>query len=334
MRDERPDLAESFIAIVERAIDPDPFRRYASAGEMEAKLAGEPITKPAAVEVPKALRESPATTLTKRLAGIVAGTVVLTGVLGFVAARFFEVTLRIDRVFVLGVADMFAVGSTALVPVVAMWLVGAAVLSALAGISIVSGDLVARPARRMLTPINQCDPVRTAIAIVLTGTVWWLTVNLVLFGQFLGAVIELASNLETASNLNILGPGSRDIHRNHYFVSAYSSMLLGLAIWRWFPALERRSNAPSAVRVWKWGAVVVSVAFLLGPTLPRRLVWERFPVVSFDNRAALVIGSAGDDLLVFFPDEAGRPRRRLPMDAPGLRRTGESRFLFDFGQGQ
>jgi hypothetical protein len=46
LRDERPDLPESFIAIVERAIDPDPARRYASAGEMEAKLSGEPSTRP------------------------------------------------------------------------------------------------------------------------------------------------------------------------------------------------------------------------------------------------------------------------------------------------
>ena len=46
LRDERPDLSESFIANVERAIDPDPARRYTSAGEMEAKLGGEPITRP------------------------------------------------------------------------------------------------------------------------------------------------------------------------------------------------------------------------------------------------------------------------------------------------
>jgi len=44
LRDERPDLPDSFIAIVERAIDPDPMRRYATAGDMEAKLSGEPAS--------------------------------------------------------------------------------------------------------------------------------------------------------------------------------------------------------------------------------------------------------------------------------------------------
>ena len=44
LRDERPDLPDSFISIVERALDPDPMRRYATAGDMEAKLSGEPAT--------------------------------------------------------------------------------------------------------------------------------------------------------------------------------------------------------------------------------------------------------------------------------------------------
>jgi serine/threonine protein kinase len=44
LRDERPDLPDSFIAIVERALDPDPMRRYATAGDMEAKLSGEPAS--------------------------------------------------------------------------------------------------------------------------------------------------------------------------------------------------------------------------------------------------------------------------------------------------
>jgi serine/threonine protein kinase len=44
LRDERPDLPDSFISIVERAIDPNPIRRYATAGDMEAKLSGEPAS--------------------------------------------------------------------------------------------------------------------------------------------------------------------------------------------------------------------------------------------------------------------------------------------------
>jgi TolB-like protein/Flp pilus assembly protein TadD len=39
LRDARPDLPTEFVRIVERAIDPDPHRRYESAGAMEADLA-------------------------------------------------------------------------------------------------------------------------------------------------------------------------------------------------------------------------------------------------------------------------------------------------------
>jgi hypothetical protein len=58
-------------------------------------------------------------------------------------------------------------------------------------------------------------------------------------------------------------------------------------------------------------------------------VLERYPVVEFDNRSALVIGSAGNELLIYSPNEPGRPRRRVRGDDPRLRRTAETRFLFD-----
>ena len=39
LRDKRPDAPDAFVATVERAIDPDPSRRFRTAGEMEAALA-------------------------------------------------------------------------------------------------------------------------------------------------------------------------------------------------------------------------------------------------------------------------------------------------------
>ena len=58
LRDERPDLSESFITIVERAIDPDPERRYVSAGEMEAKLSGQSSMRPEFVVPPRPMPPS------------------------------------------------------------------------------------------------------------------------------------------------------------------------------------------------------------------------------------------------------------------------------------
>jgi serine/threonine-protein kinase len=44
LRDVRPDLPDFFVSIVERALASDPARRYGSAGQMHAALAGEPAS--------------------------------------------------------------------------------------------------------------------------------------------------------------------------------------------------------------------------------------------------------------------------------------------------
>jgi serine/threonine protein kinase/Tfp pilus assembly protein PilF len=49
LRDARPDVPASFVRAVERALDPDPRQRYATAGEMEAAL-GEALKDPRARE--------------------------------------------------------------------------------------------------------------------------------------------------------------------------------------------------------------------------------------------------------------------------------------------
>jgi serine/threonine-protein kinase len=328
LRDERPDLSDSFITIVERAIDPDPARRYSSAGEMEAKLAGEPISRPEPVP-PRPPPPPLSSSLVKRVAIGIGGAFLLTGVLGFIAARFFEVTLRVDRAFGLGAADIFAVGASALLPFIVMWLAGAAVVAALVAIGVLFRTSVAVPAERLIAAVNKWDPVATAAGIVIASAAWWLTVNLILFADFLRPIWDLAGDIGTPTDLTILASASRSIHRNHYFVSAYSVMLLALIVWRWFPHLEKRCGKSSTIWGWKLAALAVGFAFLAAATLPRRLVWERYPVVEFDNRSAVVIGTAPNELLVFTPDEPGRPRRRVRSDSPDLQRTGEARFLFD-----
>jgi tRNA A-37 threonylcarbamoyl transferase component Bud32 len=330
LRDERPDLADSFIAIVERALDPDPGRRYASAGEMEAKLAGEPPTRPEQFSIPQPPPAPSPPSMVRRVVGAGLVTIALTAGLGFIASRGFEVLLRVDRDFSVSFAQMFTVGLQALLPFVVMWMVGAAVIGALAGGVLLLGKPLAGVRSRLAARSETWDPTTTAAAIVVVS-VAWLVVNQLLFTNYFTPLYELASSSGIAADVTVLGSANRGVHRTHYFVSAYSSMLLGIIVWRWFPQLEKRSSVAAAIRLWKWGAVAVAFLFLAWAVVPRRLVWERFPVVEFDNRTGLVIGSAGNELLVYTPDEPGRPSRRVRSDAPGLRRTGETRFLFDPG---
>jgi hypothetical protein len=63
--------------------------------------------------------------------------------------------------------------------------------------------------------------------------------------------------------------------------------------------------------------------------VPRRVVWESYAVVAFDSRPAVVIGTTRDELLLYAPDEAGRPRIRVRRDDPKARFIGETRALFD-----
>ena len=93
LRDERPDLPESFIAIVERALDPDPMRRYATAGDMEAKLSGEPLSS--RVRVPPRRNEvEPAPTSWLRLGLLsVGGLLVVFALVGAITSTFYYLSI-------------------------------------------------------------------------------------------------------------------------------------------------------------------------------------------------------------------------------------------------
>ena len=72
----------------------------------------------------------------------------------------------------------------------------------------------------------------------------------------------------------------------------------------------------STLRTMKWGTassfLIVAVA-----VAPRRAIWDSFAVATFDNHTALVIGTTRDELLLYAPNEPGRPRFRVRKDAPG-----------------
>src|SRR4030095_1679747 len=119
LRDVRPDLPDQFVSVVERALDRDAARRFASAGEMHAALGGdEPGQRPAT-------RPSFWAKLGPGVcaAGVVRGA---GGVIGFLEARFFESGLRIEPAFTASIVDYFTVGRRALLPVAVVWTLTAA----------------------------------------------------------------------------------------------------------------------------------------------------------------------------------------------------------------
>ena len=330
LRDARPDLPDSFIAIVERAIDPDPARRYATAGDMEAKLSGEPSTRPVPAPVPAPPDPIPPWwTYVKRAVSAVSLSAVLTGLLGFIAARAFEVVLRIDPDFYLGFSDVFNLGSQALFPFVVIWVLGATAIAVLVGIRLLLPARLrglSRPAVAVLQGLNAGG---VATLVFLGGAALALAITWMHWDVFAVLWALREDPLLPFSSMAVLDPASRPIHQGHGEYSALLSFSLGIVVWRLFPYLEEGATDTATLRAMKWGTIALAIVVVAMPVAPRRAVWESFAVASFDNHTALVIGTTRDELLLYAPNEPGRPRFRVRKDAPGVRLTGETRALFD-----
>ncbi len=316
LRDARPDLPASFIAVVERAIDPVPDRRYASAGDFyDALKRGE-----ASLFTLKNLR---------RAGVMVASVLAASWVLGLFASRVFEATLHVDPIFSTSVTDYFMVGLRALFPFTVFWMFYAAVAAALVGLRALVWPHVGPIRRRFSILSERLDASTQAGLIVCVGA----TVLVLLawsFYQVYNAFVALGMDQRPESlDLFILGPAGRNLHRNHILVSTTLSFLMGLAAWFWFPQLEKRATEPSRVRNLKWAAIVVAFLAIALEVGVRPLLWDRREVVMFGNRQAFVIGMTSDELLLYTPAKGERRSLRVRQDAPDLRRNVARVPLFD-----
>jgi tRNA A-37 threonylcarbamoyl transferase component Bud32 len=322
LRDERPDLPDSFVSVIERAIDPDPQRRFASAGEMYEALGGEDERKNAG-----ARRLTTRQKLTRAGLGV-AGALLITEALGMLASRAFESTLRVDPAFAAGLADYFDVGRRALIPFVMVWTAAAAGAAVLTGLYHVIWPHLG-PVRRRLTALaERVDPTVPAAVVVAVGAAGFLALIWQFYGVYYAATALAIDPRPEALDLSILGWPGRDLHRDHAMVCVGLSFLLGWAAWRWFPRLEKRAADPERVRKLRWAALVVALLLVAEETATRPLLWDRREIVSFENQLAFVIGTRSDELLLYTPAKGERKWLRVRVDAPGLRRNVGARALF------
>lgn len=325
LRDGRPDLPASFVTVVERALDPDPARRFASAGEMEIALAGESIHRvdPGRIETRGAERTA--------LQGItVAAAAVLgaTAVVGWIACRVFDTGVGVHSDLAAGPFDYLSAGATALLPFGIMWSVGAGALAVIVSIGrALRWPLAGAVAR--IRASRTTDGATVATLVLVAGLGCWLAVGWRYIEAFRVIVTLMSGSPANAAELSLLGSAGRVLHRTHFLSSAYLSFLLALAIWRWFPAFEQNAADPERVRLLKWATIVVTALVIATGTFQWRVVWERFEVVSFDNQRALVIGSSNDEMLLYYPYSDASKHRRVRKDAPTLVRTGAQARLFD-----
>jgi hypothetical protein len=176
---------------------------------------------------------------------------------------------------------------------------------------------------------SSVDGATVATIVLVAGFACWLAITwhcADLFRAMMGLSVRTAAN---AVDPSALGSAGLSQQRTLFLSAAYLSFLLVLAVWRWFPRFERDAADGSRVRSLRWATLVVASLAVVTATAPRRLVWEHFEIVAFENRPAFVIGSSSDELLLYYPYSDAPRHRRVRRDAPALQRTGAQARLFD-----
>lgn len=312
LRDVRPDLPGPFIQVVERAIDPEPMRRYESAGDFHAALDAQGPQRPRRDEGPSSV--TPHARAKERLVPAVAvglGTVALILTMGFLACRMFEVAMQVTSEFGFGLVDYFEVGAKALLPFAIYFGVMAAFVPMLAGVGRLARPLYARWNRhaawaQRLAP----ETIATLIPLVagfVGGGIFWLHRSL------FTAMADLQSG--TGAKTRILDNTFKETYLGFSNWAALLCVSLVLAAWRYWPALEHRANDLPTVRRMKWVAVGVALFLAASAIAPRHLVFGRFDVVLFENRRSLVIGTNGEELLLYAADATGVYRFQVPKNS-------------------
>lgn len=327
LRDRRPDLPHAFVSVVERAIDPDPARRFTSAGEMEAALAGGSMLSAQPVAIP---HPRPEPTFLERVgvARLVTAIALATLLLGVLACRVFELALGIDADFTVFLDKYLQVGIQGILPFLVFWLASAAVVASAAGLQPMFRSSTAR-ARKVLAPrIDSLEPETLATLVFVAGVGCWAAITSAFWSIFaaIDAVKTGAANANMA--FEVLGPGAESLHEWHGGTSVVLSFLLGFVVVKWFPRLEKLAGDPARVRLFKWATLVVAFLVVAMAVIPRRFIWESYEVVEYDKQRAFVIASTNDEVLLYAPRAEHRKRWRVRQDDPGLERgVGFSRLF-------
>lgn len=332
LEDLRPDMPSAFVDVVERALRPDPTQRYASAGEMLAAMRGGDDSGPLGVRssahlpAPASPQPSPARQTLIRAGIVVLALFALTLVLGYVACTAFEYYLRIDPDFVAGPRDYWDVGRKALLPFLVVWALASAAVAALGGVKFLLRGPLARLQKAIGIPgVESVSPVVLGGSICIAGVVGLVAINLTFYPVF-EALEMLRTSAATPATSRLLAPGgSNTVHGE---LSAILSFLLGFAALKWFPSLELRDPAPPMLRSLKWASLGIAVLTMSFSVFPRRAVWEDFEIVQYEKQRAYVLGSRGNELLLYVPGLTARQLRRVADDANGLERNRGRDVLF------
>jgi hypothetical protein len=340
LRDERPDLSESFIALVERAIDPNPVKRYASAGEMEARLSGEKTDR---VAVTPGTRAAALKTLGPGrrpawAAGwVIAGILLFVTLVGAITSTFYYIAIGLSGPFrtesplswpVWGLrallAPLILTGGGTAMGLVLLTVLYRQVIETVGPLKSVAEPIAVR-VQSLIRSIREVPTASMAPLLFLAQcgflalTWWW-------FGDLLGALDSLV--VQTAGGdlapLSTANAGHQKLFRqvvSMQFIAMTAAWLL--LYWTRNQRHERGGWLSLSGGV---AATFVTVTVLV---LPYRIllhnVHER---VVHRSETCYLIGQIGNEGLLFCPLQRQSRNRSVRLDASDLERGGAEENVF------
>jgi len=311
LRDERPELPDSFVRTVEKALSPNPLERFQSAGALEEALRAQadllPRKEPLPVEVRVIARAA-------RI-GVWLGGVAMTFVaLGFITSNAFNTTFGRPGEFASEtVADWLIWGIRAAAPPVIYMtlytapLVGIALLWRLAKLIPPIGSMTRRLRARYSSRIAVSrDPTVLSTLLVAFGllgliAVCWSYANIIVAAATPIAEVE-------RENLVSLSPDNIDAHMTLGRLLDAIMLFLGYGAYRLFRLGKTRGTSVAKPL---FGVLVILLATVLVWVFPYRILWQnQFEKIRLEGARAYIIGQNGDELLVHCPD-ASPPRNRI-----------------------
>ena len=328
------DIPPELQAVLERAMAKAPDQRFRSARSFERALAavetGSHYTT-ATIPVPTAPIQAPRSSLAllwTYAASVVGLFLVTSVVLGFIAWRAFAVVMRIDSAFI-GIEEYVAVGSRALLAFVLWWTLTAVGFGILVAAHLLLRWLLRDRWNAWLGWWESLDPNTVAVSVFLAGATLWIVLTWQHYDVF-AALYDLHENPQRAS-VSAISYASRAKHTAYSNNSAYLSFALILTAVFWLPRLQRQRQDSATAKVMSSAMLVVAFLAMMGPTIPRHFMFEKFRVLDYEGRETVIIGESAAELLLY--DAARRQSLRVPRDLSVLRqRIGESgertRFIF------
>lgn len=327
LRDERPELPEPFVRIVEKALSSDPSERFKSAGALEEALSAqlEPV-KGATATLPWEVRAMYRIARIGLWASIVFATLVA---IGFVTSTALNVALGRPSAWApQSVLDWGVWGARALIG--PMYHV---VVTLVPGLILwFAVRLVYRWApvhRRLKGGIDRLSRAASAVGPTEIAVAGGIGIAALLWRYYdlIDAIYAVAAGSAAPSALALLSPQNEPYHlayRRH-FTLLVLGMIVAAVIIRSRSARERstRSHVPRVAVV----AVIACATVLM--QFPWQILFQAdFPRVRYAEDTCYEVGAKDEDLLLFCPLAPQSRTRIVPRDDESLVRTGDIESVF------